>query len=431
MSSLLYKPRILFWPLGDAKLESALDDARFALDNLKQADLDITAVKKMTWWEPTEIPKLARTLRGKKFDMVLIFSATHGTVRCSTAIAQRFKLPLVIWALPTRYSLATSGIAAGYLRDKGRWVKLICAESGDEDVRATIYSVAQAARANSQSHEKRIGIIGRLSPLMISLPYDLPLLKRKLGPTAHEISAERVERELKAVSNEEVSDAVTEYKQKYTVSVSDSTLSKALRFQFAVRKIVQRDRLDAIALECWTNLFPKYGVNPCLGHLDDLTVGCEGDIVSMSGCLIMREINGVNPYLADILSVDSKTGSITLSHCAAPISLAKDPAGVKIVERTDPKSKGKTAFTHFDFKEGCVTLARFYGQKLDKLHIVAGTLNSTGDFWGGIKLTVASKGKWEDFLSHVSGNHYLVTYGDIRKELRLFAEWNKIEVVED
>lgn len=425
------KPSVLFWPLGDSKLESAEEDSKKALENLARSDLDITSIGKMTWWEPVEIPKLARAVRGKKFDLVVIFSATHGTVRCSTAIAQRFRLPTVIWAIPSRYSLATSGIAAGYLRDRNRWVKLLCYSPEDTSVRKDVETVARAARANSEFRKEKIGIIGKLSPLMISLPYDLALLKSRLGAETKEIPTTRLDRELDSLKGAEVGRMISEYRDRYGISVSDSTLKKALRFQLAVRNIVEKERFDAIALECWTNLFPKYGVNPCLGHLDDLMIGCEGDVVSMSGSLILREINGVNPYLADILSVNTSENSLTLSHCSAPTSLAKDSSRVSVVERTDPKSKGKTAFAHFDFKEGPVTLVRFYGKGLDRIHAIRGTLKSTGDFWGGIKLDVTPGGSAESFLSHISGNHYLVTYGDMLPELRLFAEWNGFQLTED
>ncbi|MGI0081448.1 MAG: hypothetical protein ACRECH_17730, partial [Nitrososphaerales archaeon] len=224
---------------------------------------------------------------------------------------------------------------------------------------------------------------------------------------------------------------VSKLKEKYQINVGGNTLVKAVRFQLAVREIVKKNRLDAIALECWTKLFPKYGVNPCLGHLDDLVVGCEGDVVSMSGSLILKSINGVNPYLADIFSVDPKRNLIELSHCAAPISLANNASKIDIVERTDPKSAGKTAFANFKLKNGAATLARFDGRKLDKIHMTFGELKDTGEYWGGMRPVVESKGNAAEFLRNISGNHYLLTYGDIREELRIFAELHGLEVRED
>jgi L-fucose isomerase-like protein len=263
---------------------------------------------------------------------------------------------------------------------------------------------------------------------MISLPYDLNLLKRKLGPTTYEIGIPNLETELRRVKDNEIREKIRAYREKFGISVSDAILEKAIRFQLAVSSLVAKRGLDGMALECWTNLFPKYGVNPCLGHLDDLTVGCEGDVVSLAGSLILKSINGVNPYLADILGVDSKRNLITLSHCSA---LARDSSKVEIVERTDPKSKGHTAFAHFEFKGGPTTLVRFFGKHLDRIHMIFGELKRSGDYWGGIELEVVPSGNAEAFLSNVSGNHYLVTYGDIRPELRLFAEWRKLQVMEN
>ncbi|MGI0080001.1 MAG: hypothetical protein ACRECH_10285 [Nitrososphaerales archaeon] len=425
------RPSVLFWPLGNPELETAQEDAKVALMNLGQADLDIRPVERMTWCTPSEIPKLARSVKKKDLDAVVVFSATHGTVRCITAIVKRFKLPAVIWAIPSRYSLATSGIAKSYLGERGYFTRLLCNAPNDDSVRPQIETIARAARASREAKTRRIGIIGNLSPLMISLPYNLPLLKKKLGPKTVKIGLPSLENKLESISDSDVHKEVSKLKEKYQINVGGNTLAKAVRFQLAVREIVKKNRLDAIALECWTKLFPKYGVNPCLGHLDDLVVGCEGDVVSMSGSLILMSINGVNPYLADIFSVDPKRNLIELSHCAAPISLASDASKINIVERTDPKSAGKTAFANFKLKNGAVTLVRFYGRNLDKIHMTFGELKDTGEYWGGMRPVVELKGNAAEFLRNVSGNHYLLTYGDVREELRVFAELHGLQVRED
>lgn len=424
-------PKLLFWPIGDENLETAASDAKNALNNLSKTSLEITPINEMTWWKPTEIPRLAKSIEGRDFDCVVIFSATYYTALCIIAIVKRFNVPTVVWTLPTRYSLASSGLAASYLRERGHWIRLLCAEPGDTSVRSEVETIARAAHALRQSRATRIGIIGKLSPLMISLPYDLQLLRKKLGPNTIEISTQSLDKALHSIKPEDVDATVSDFKKQYGVKVRNEMLVKAVRFQLAVRKLVSQHNIAGIALECWTNLFPKYGVNPCLGHLDDLTVGCEGDVVSLSGSLILKSINGVNPYLTDILAVDEKTNTIRVSHCSAPISLARNPADISIVERTDRGKAGKTVFAHFEFKNGPVTLVRFFGKGLDKIHLTWGALRSTGQYWGGIKLEIHSNGNVGHFLNNVSGNHYLLTYGDIRPELRLFAEWNDLEVLEN
>ena len=428
------RPRVLFWPIGDETLETASSDAESALSNLSKSKLDVTAVEEMTWWKPTEIPRLANSIKNCDIDAIVIFAVTYYTALCIIAIVKRFKLPTVVWTTPTRYSLAASGLAVSYLRERGHWLRLLCNEPGDESVRSEIEQIARAAHALRKSESSRIGIIGRRSPLMVSLPYDLELLQKKLGPRTIEISIRSLDKALHRIRSTEVDAKVSELKEKFGIKVSDEILTKAVRFQLAVRKLVTQYHVEGIALECWTNLFLKYGVNPCLGHVDDLMVGCEGDVVNLCGSIILRNINGVNPYLTDLLAVDEKSNTIKLSHCSAPISLAKNASEVSLVGRTEHgkvDKVGKTVFLHFEFKNGPVTLARFYGRRLDRLYLASGELRSTGEYWGGIQLDVHSDNKVSRFLDHVSGNHYLVTYGDIRPELRLFAEWNDLEVLED
>lgn len=428
------KSTVLFWPVGNPGLESAVQDAKRALENLRAASIDVTPIEAMTWREPTEIQKLATSVKGREFDLLVIFAATYATCLCSAAIVKRFKAPAVIWAAPVRYALATSGLANSYLRERGYPVRLLCAPPDDPSVRPEIEMIARAAHAQRQSRKTRIGIIGKPSNLMsLSLPYDSTLLRKKLGAQLVKIGIPALDKALKSVDEKEVEKQASAYQEKFSVKIGHETLAKAVRFDIAVRKFVEKYHLDGIALECWTNLFPKYGINPCLGHLEDLTVGCEGDVTNLTGSLILKSINGVNPYLTDILGVDPKSKMITFSHCAAPVSLAKDSSNITVIERTDEERKGNTAFAHFDFKNGPVTAVRFYGKDLGKVHVTWGELVSTEDypFGGGIKLDVLSNGNAANFMNNVCGNHYLVTYGDIRPELRLFAEWNGLEIQED
>lgn len=432
MDEIKDKPRILFWPLGNPSLESSQEDARRALENLKETGFNFTTIDKMTWWEPSEISKLARSIRMNDFDLIVVFSATHGTVRCIAKIGRLYrKTPFFIWSIPIRYSLATSAIAARYLRDIGIYVKLTNRKPEDRSIHSEVSPLARSAHAQRLSNSLRIGLLGNISPLMITLPHDLRLLQTRLGPKTSRVTMAELEHELDKVNQKKIGEKLSDYRKRYDIKVKDEILKNAIRFQLAVSRIIKKRKLDGIAMECWTNLFAKYKVNPCLGHLDDLSVGCEGDVASLSGSLILKEMNGVKPYLADILSVDQDRGTIELSHCSAPISLAADQSKVTIGERTDPKSSGKTAFANFELRKGPVTLVRFYGREFEKIHLTCGELENTGNYWGGISLVIKSKGDVRKFLNNVSGNHYLVTWGDVRPELRYFAEWRGIEIVED
>ncbi len=428
------KPSVLFWPLGNPKIQSAIEDAKRALENLRAASVDVTPIDTMTWQKPIDIPKLVASVSGGAFDLLVIFSATYGTCLCSAAIVKRFKLPVVIWAAPVMNALATCGLASSHLRDRGFWVRLLSSPADDPYVRSEVETVARAAHTQRQLRKTRIGLIGKPTDLIsLALPLNAALLRKKLGAQLVRISIPTLDMALKSIDDQEVQRKSSAYQEKFSVKIGSEALAKAVRFDIAVRNLVEKYHLDGIALECWSNLYLKYGINPCLGHLEDLSVGCEGDVTNLTGSLILKNINGINPYLTDILGVDHKSNKIMFAHCAAPVSLANDPSNITVVERTDPERRGKTAFAHFDFKNDPVTAVRFYGKELGKIHVTTGELVSTEDYppSGGIKLVVRSHGNAANFMNNVAGNHYLVTYGDIRPELRMIAEWNGLELRED
>ena len=85
-------------------------------------------------------------------------------------------------------------------------------------------------------------------------------------------------------------------------------------------------KLDAITVECFS-LVQENEVTACLGlsWLNDKTIpaGCEGDLCSILGMMLMKEMNGNMPWMANVASI--KGNEVLFAHC---MSLALERARV-------------------------------------------------------------------------------------------------------
>jgi len=89
--------------------------------------------------------------------------------------------------------------------------------------------------------------------------------------------------------------------------------------------LINQKQLDAISVECFS-LVNQDGVTACLPlavlNAQGKVAACEGDIVSMTGKLIIKAITGIIPWQANIAEI--KQNEILFAHCTAPLNLLKE-----------------------------------------------------------------------------------------------------------
>ena len=98
--------------------------------------------------------------------------------------------------------------------------------------------------------------------------------------------------------------------------VAVEQLDVASRYYLAMKQLMKRESLDALAVRCWPELPNLTGQWPYLAFVRMLTegiaVGCEGDIDGAISCLMGNLLGFGTGYLSDWLEHDSQT--ITLWH---------------------------------------------------------------------------------------------------------------------
>ena len=270
-----------------------------------------------------------------------------------------------------------------------------------------------------------------LFPNLIACRYDPQTVRARLGVTLLPLPYEDVRARMAAAASrpEATRQARQDITRSYAVAAADQhALDAGLELHLALKHLAREQKLDAFAAECWTGLPQALGLNPCLGFADDAyTLACEGDVTLGVSLLMVQYLTGSRAYVGDLYDLDLD-GRMTLVHCGAPASLARDPQAVVLGRSQLALERGYETITcRPRLDPGPVTLFRFYGRDCDKLHLaMAELLGSDPSPNLAVNLRLAGS-RW-DFLNLCAGNHYVVVPGDIRPELSLLARWLDITI---
>lgn len=422
------KPKVYVMPVGSTASPDVLSDYEGMLNSLRKLNADLVVGSPLN--DEVSILRRVEEVRKSDFDAVVVLSLHGFTGHLQALFSDALGLPTVIWTLPVRYSLPTAASAVGYLRERGLKVRLVHGPPTDLGVIKSVERFVKAAAVVNRLGKARIGVVGGIIPPMVASHYDRTILKNRFGVDVVHIPEGEVLKTYNGVSDDEVSSKFKDLSSKYLVNAPEDGVKKALKLYLALKKVQESLKLDAIALECYTELFQSFNVNPCLGYVDDQVIGCEGEVLNVVGLLIARWLCGREALISDPFSV-SKDGVLTFMHCAAPASVAESPSKVHVVLSEPPSIiRFRIPVVHCrpEIPLTTVTIFRIYGKLVDKIHVTHGNVVSY-DLSKALQMNVRIDNP-SGFVEEVVGNHYVLAFGDIREELKLISNWLGMKYVE-
>jgi L-fucose isomerase-like protein len=223
-------------------------------------------------------------------------------------------------------------------------------------------------------------------------------------------------------------------------------LARSLRAHAFLRAIADLERLDALALNCHSDVLrwsEEIGVVSCLGSSllwsSGLPVACTGDAATAVALMLAMAVAGSAQYCEGYL-VESATGELVVSSCGmADLSLRGSSEARLCANELYPGRHGLGIATRFDFAAGPATIAAFGpGTATSRPRLVV----STGDISGrgfehlnGPSGTVAfdrpgpgsASRAWIDAAP---AHHLALMRGDRVAELRAAARFLDLDVIE-
>jgi len=349
------------------------------------------------------------------------------------AAALACRAPCLIWPIDGGFALPSSTLAVGALREAGHPVELLFAPPDHPTAIENARTILGAARAFSRLGRSRIGVIGGLFPNLIAARYDSEAVTARLGIALLPLPYESIRAGIadSVARVDDIRQAHQALTATYAVAPADqNAVAPGLQLHLALKRLARDQQLDAFAAECWTGLPDELGLNPCLGFAEDAYIlACEGDVTLCISLLVVQSLTGHGAYVGDLYDLDLE-GVMTLVHCGAPASLARDAGDVVLGRSQAALERGYETITcRPRLEPGPVTVFRFYGRGCDKIHLTTGELlGSDSSPTLAVKLRLGGS-RW-DFLEVAAGNHYVVVPGDIRPALSLVARWLGITILE-
>jgi L-fucose isomerase-like protein len=400
-------------------------------------------------------------------DVVVVLQATFSDSTLVGRVADRLGLPIVVWSFPEvrtgerlrLNSLCGANLAAYLLRRRAHRVEFVHVDPSTEAAADLVTSAIErvvadvpteaghglllsGAMAGSEAgraiaarlNSRRIGVVGDPPNGFEPCAGDVDEMWEVTGievdrvplPTLFD-EADAAPASVRAATIERVRASMD-----LDSETASAGLDESVALHSGLSALADRHGWSALATRCWPECMTEYGGAVCTPMAmlteDGVPGVCEADLYGAATALILREIAGSDPFVADLVDSDERDGTSVVWHCGvAPVTLA-DP-DVRPVAITHP-NRHRALANQFALKPGRVTVARL-SQAGGALSMVIGAgeiLQRPRPFQGTCAVL-----RWDQPVSAVMGtvfgcgleHHVGIVYGDHGAELEsLAAAWD-------
>lgn len=421
-------------------------DYESAWKEFKSKEAELKKIENVDWViidepviEVEEAKKAADKLSSELVDGVIITSGTFHLGHLTLIIEEKLKKPVHLWGLPEapydggkiRYNSA-----CGVHLNKSNLFK-----AGVKFVHHVVAPLPDvnwidALRMVKAMEIAKIALVGSRAQGFFNLAFDeLTSFKSTGAMLEYYQIADMYNQE---VSDEEAKKYLDEIKGFFNCDdVNEEQIKRVAKLCVSIKKFVDSNHIDALAVRCWPEYAQSYGIAPCAAMSiiakEKYLLACEGDAMLALSMLACKALDIETPYSADFSQVDFEEDTALLWHCGvAPCNLTNK----KCTPTLDTYfAGGKGVTTGFVLKEGDFNIVRIdsalgktriFAEKgkavyMDKL--LKGTY-AKGKFDKGVKAV------YDTLLDNGFAHHVVMVYGDYIEKFRLLCKikgWEWIE----
>jgi len=268
--------------------------------------------------------------------------------------------------------------------------------------------------------------LARSRPNELSVPH--------LGTRVRTLPLERFYAAFKAVkTTDEVEGLALKYIKGATerVEPSERDVSDAARAYFALKKIVEAERADAIMMDCLPGLKkPHKHVPPCMGFMslrdEGIPAGCQSDLNGTLTMMLVQELFD-KPGFQQNSSVQTEANNFFGAHCtsASKMKGTDGPAEPYILRSHNEAGWGCVPQVLFPAGQE-VTMALYYSAKTPQMLIYSGEVvrcypKAPGGCRTNVEMTINELADPCDVKGE-SHEHLVIFYGNHSRQLRTFCQ---------
>jgi L-fucose isomerase-like protein len=336
-----------------------------------------------------EAEAVAEYFQHQRVDGLILCPLDFGDERSAVKVAEKLGLPVLLYATrepPARQDPGMSrvsdsycgnlSIAAGLYRRKIPFHYAGLFFPDEEKLLNELSDFVRAVAVVKSLRGARIGQVGVRPATFETVGYDEISMARSFGQNV--IYADLFDLVSQAQSypadDHQLVVLIAENQHSVPkVSVAVDYLENATRLELALTEFWQKNRLSALAMQCWPAIQKMMGISVCAlyGRMTSkgMLTACEADVLGALSMLVnsAAALSETLPHFVDWTIQHRQNDNWLLAwHCGnAPISLASDPCQVALRSRRDMTSElpvesadNMAGLYQFQVKPGVVTFCR-------------------------------------------------------------------------
>lgn len=413
---------------------------------LSGLDFEVIGEERLLFNEE-EARKALQKLKQQPLDVLLLLQVTFTDASMSLEIAREISAPLIMWSFPEPRtggrlrlnSFCGINLAGHALSREGLDYDYVHGMSDDIAVLDKIQALARAGAVKNSLTGTRLGVIGDYPEGFDACMFTHSELSELFGVDVEEHNLIAF---LDGVKELDDDVAAVHYQERAQVfsnlaDMDRGVTLKTLKAYEAMRRLVSERGYAGLAVRCWPEFFTHYGAAACgaiaLLNENFIPGGCEADVHGVLTSLILQRLAGEPAFNTDLVDIDRESDTIVFWHCGqAPVQMA-DPENE--IRATIHSNRKLPLLNEFPLKPGRFTMARFSkGHGKTRLVIGGGEMLRAPLAFSGTSGVARLDSPVEEVLDNLMTagleHHTAIVYGEHRKSLRYFAKLLNIEVVE-
>jgi len=351
-------------------------------------------------------------MTGEAPDIILFMSG--GSERMAISLAQPGH-PVLLLAIRGNNAYAAATEVMAWMKENNRIALLSDAQDAFESGLADRWRQTVSAWKNLEG--QKAALIGSVSEWLVASEVPAEMLRKVMGVHLLEIPWAKLQDYREMEADDSLISRFHGYKTE--------ELEDAARVLTLLRREVEKLEFSAIAVECFS-LVQLRRVTACLAlaqlNTEGMVAACEGDLASMAGMMLIRELCGIVPWMANTTRLNGQR--LWLSHCTAAFNLVNNVSLASHYE-TDCSLAVKGMVTAAE-----VTLFRLSAH-LDKAIIISGKVTGHPDHPDACRTQVEleiSPSASDILKNRPLGNHLLMVPGNRTELLHLVCSYKRITV---
>lgn len=362
-------------------------------------------------------------------DVIILVIAIWTPDALAMSLINNLNIPVIVFT--TSLSTQTIGIngaqvISASLKELDSEFKFIFGDISEAKTQKKIIDYCFAAAVVKKLKSMRIGLIGYIPEIMVSLNFDMFAVKKVFGPTIVPVNfyklndyVENVKKNFGSKINSKIDDIS---KKVGKVLVSNEVFSESLSFYYAFSELARDLNLDSMAINCFPTPAVKGKTCLAVSNLNDegIVAACEGDVNSAIIMSALNLITGKASLNSDVIIEYKNTNQIMFSHCGGgPFSCASKISDVILDTQYETKS-GLGVYYPYKTSGKEVTIINLVGNELTyRMCILNGTSVALDKLtYHGNPINVKFKTDVEDLINIIGnegfGHHWMVAFGDYK-----------------